>query len=362
MKLFFRLILFVFIAHLLFRVYSYREEFLIPFNADYWRQRYLASQWVDPLSTNPIGDDGLFTYAAWEYIQGGDPSLINAETPPLGKYLIGASILIFKNQNIFALLVGILTLFVFYKLNLLLFKDRFLATLPVVFFSFEPLFYTQLRAPYLDTLYLLFLLTTFYFLLKEKFLISAIFLGLMAATKNTASTFLLMSGTCCFYLLVVKIKRLPLFFGSLLISFSVLLLTYFRYFWLGHSLRDFLGLQKWILNFYAIGAKGTFAMVFPMLLFNRWQTWWSGVVKISEWQISWPILPVVSVWYLVFSIWGKRLDYFSLLLIWVIIYLAFLSFIPVWPRYFLNLLPFLYILSLKGILLGFSHAKKILKT
>lgn len=341
-KLVFLILLAVLIAHLGLRVWGYRGEYLIKYDPAYWKDRYLKSQWVDPQSKESIGDDGLYAYAGWEYVHGADPTLINAEMPPLGKYLIGLSILIFRNQNLFALLIGILVLFVFYKLNRLILKDNFWALLPVALFSLEPLYYQQLRAPYLDTLYLLFLLSTFYFLFKEKFLLSAVFLGLMAATKNTVSTFILVGGTCGLYLLIAKKKKLPLFLKSLLVSILILLLTYSRYFWLGHSFRDFLGVQKWVLNFYAIGAKGTLGMVFPMF-FNRWQTWWDGVLKIKEWQITWPILLVTGSWYLVSSILRRRHDDLSLIVIWLVIYLMFLSFIPVWPRYFLLLLPFLYL-------------------
>lgn len=349
------LLLVVLIGNLGFRIWQYRQEYLTKFDPDYWQDRYLKSQWVDPQSKEPIGDDGLFAYAGWEYIHGADPTLINAETPPLGKYLIGLSILIFRNQNIFALLTGILVLFIFYKLNFFFFKEKIWALLPVVLFSLEPLYYQQLRAPYLDNLYLLFLISTFYFLLKEKLLISTIFLGLMATTKNTVSTLLLVGGVCSIYVFLTRRESLTIFLKSLLISLLVLFLTYFRYFWLGHSFRDFLGVQKWILNFYTIGAKGTLGMVFPMLVINRWQTWWDGVVKISEWQATWPILLVASSWYLVSRIRRKKRDQLLLPFTWIVIYLAFLSFIPVWPRYFLLLLPFMYTL-------GVSNVQKIFKS
>lgn len=340
------ILLLVLAANLGLRIFEYREEYLTKFDSIYWQNRYLKSQWVDPQSKEPIGDDGLYAYAGWAYIKGADPTTINAEMPPLGKYLIGLSIIIFQNQNFFSLLTGILVLYCFYKLNFLILKNNFWALLAVVLFSLEPLFYQQLRAPYLDTLYLLFLLFVFYFLLKEKFFLLAISLGLMAATKNTVSTFILVSSTCGLYLFIRQRKNFAPFLVSLPLSIMVLFLTYSRYFLLGHGFREFLGVQKWILNFYVVGAKGTVGMVFAMLLLNKWSTWWNGIIKISEWQITWPILLIAGIWSLVSSILKRKGDRLSLIVIWLVIYLIFLSFIPVWPRYFLLIIPFMYLLAI----------------
>src|SRR5882762_10176608 len=176
------------VLHILFRVYSYRSEYLTPYNAKYWENRYLRSQWIVPFDCSDpklipkdrkwcnvykatykqqilLGDDGLYTYAGWEYVHGRHPTSLNAEAPPLGKYLIGLSIIALGNQNIFALLSGILILISFFLLNKQVVKDSFLAFLPVALFSFEPLFYTQLRAPFLDLLYLGLLLLVFMFIL-----------------------------------------------------------------------------------------------------------------------------------------------------------------------------------------------------
>src|SRR6266702_3141043 len=110
-------ILIIFIAQLFFRVYQYRNDYFSRYNSEYWKQRYLHSQWVVSNSKQPIGDDGLYAFSGWEYVNGRDPTILNAEVPPLGKYLIGLSIIAFHNQNIFALLCGLLVLTAFYFLN-----------------------------------------------------------------------------------------------------------------------------------------------------------------------------------------------------------------------------------------------------
>src|SRR6266403_1395413 len=143
-KKLFLVLLILFFLHLSFRIFQYRGEYLSHYDASYWKDRYLHSQWVVPNSKQSIGDDGLYSYVGYEYITGRDPTTLNAELPPLGKYLIGLSILIFGNQNIFALLSGVMVLCSFYLLNKIIFKDRLLSLVPVFLFSLDPLFYTQL--------------------------------------------------------------------------------------------------------------------------------------------------------------------------------------------------------------------------
>lgn len=341
----FIILLIIFFLQLLFRIYQYKDNYLKPFSAEYWKQRYFKSQWVVPQSHESIGDDGLYAYAGWEYIHGADPSLLNAEVPPLGKYLIGASEIIFYNQNIFALLSGLLVLASFYLLNKIIFKNAILALIPVMLLSADTLFYNQLKAPYLDSLYLGLLILIFIFILKEKFILANIFFGLMMAVKASAPTFALVAVVVIIYLFYMKerllIKRFILYIP---VSILVFLLTYGRYFVLGHNLIDFLRLQKWILNFYNSGVKGTPSAVWQMLISGNWPTWWGTVERVGEWNILWPLSLIATIYYL-YKVLPKHRQYKSILLgFWIIAYLLFLSFVPVWPRYLLMILPFMYTL------------------
>lgn len=350
----FILILIAFVAHLLFRVYSYNHEYMSTYDPEYWKQRYLNSQWVNPHSTESIGDDGLYAYVGWEYIHGLDPTLLQAETPPLGKYLIGLSILIFKNQNIFALIVGILALGTFYMLNLELFKNKLLAIIPVFLFSLEPIYYEQLRAPYLDLLQLLFLFLTFLFVYRKKYLVSAIFLGCFAATKFTYVAVIVAFSIGVYLVFQRKFPDVKKFTISLGLGLFVFLLSYAQFFLLGHSLREFLALQKWILHFYSIGAKPQIlGMAFPLLFSGTWYTWWGEIIQVREWTIMWPIIFVSSIFAVVAMIKNYKTN-FLLLALWCIFYLIFLTFTPVFPRYLLLILPFMYNLFI-WVLLDFSR-------
>ncbi|HWY80128.1 MAG TPA: hypothetical protein VNW29_07260 [Candidatus Sulfotelmatobacter sp.] len=370
----------IFILQLFFRIYSYRNDYLTQYNASYWKERFENSQWsnkpacsnLDPhvnpytciwddrwyenhkndlnaqyLKKNSIGDDGLYTYAGWAYIHGKDPTTLNAEIPPFGKYLIGLSEIIFNNQNIFALISSLFVLVAFYLLNTVLFKDKVLAFIPVVLFSFDPLFYTQLNTTMLDALYLGLLFLIFYFFLRRQFIVSAIFLGLMTATKSPVSTFVLISLVTLFYIFLTKQKHvLKQYFVSLSVAIIVFILTYLKYFLEGHSLKAFLGVQKWIITFYLHGAKGSLITPWEMIITGKWHTWWGTYIPFSLWHVGWWLITPLSMLAIYIMIRRRHTRSMSLIAIWLIAYFSMLSLIPTWPRYLLLVLPFMYNFSI----------------
>lgn len=349
-KIILPIILLILFLQISFTIFQYKNNYLSKFDSHYWQQRYLHSQWVVPDSKESIGDDGLYIYAGWEYIHGKDPSLLNAEMPPFGKYLIGLSEIIFANQNIFALICGLLTLVSFFILNKIIFKDTILAILPVMLLSSDSLFYNQLKAPYLDTLYLALLIFTFIFILKKKLFLGNIFLGLTIATKSSLSSFILIVSVVLIYLFYMKNKKqIKKFLVFLPVSIIIFLMTYLRFFLLGHNLLDFLKLQKWILAFYETGAKGNPAAVWQILFTGKWPNWFGPVQTVNEWTIFWPLALVASIYFLYIVLLHRRQNKSTLLGFWIIVYLLFLTIVPVWPRYLLLVLPFMYTLTVLAL-------------
>ena len=349
----------IFLFHLVFRIYDYRDAYLTPYDAAFWEDLYKNSQWVIPNSKTPIGDDGVYTYAGWEYIHGQDPSTLNAELPPLGKYLIGISEVVFLNQNIFALFSGILFLGALYYLGFVIFNKHFFAFLPVLLISLEPLFYTQLRVTLLDTLYGGLLFFTFAFFIKKKYIISFLFLGLAAATKSAISTFALVLFVTCLFLLITKqwkeIKRYVIGIPFAALTF---LLSYIQYFSLGNSFIEFLKVQKWIVTFYADGAKGSLTAPWELLFTGSYSNWFGTTTQVTDWHFGWTILLLLSLASIYILIRKRIMKPVSFLGIWILAYLLFLSLVPIWPRYFLLLLPSMYIVSL-WVYMHYVKVKKV---
>jgi hypothetical protein len=339
----------LFLIHLGFVIVGYWPRYTAKLDGVYWEGKYQKSQWVIPNSKNSIGDDGLYAYHGWILLHGGDPSLVNPEVPPLGKYLIGVTELLFNNNNIFGLFTSLLLLTVFYLMNMQLFRNKLVAFLPIFLFSFEPLFTQQFMGSYLDSLHVSFLLLTFLFFYRKQFVLSSIFLGCFAMTK-----FSYLAGFAAFsmvlYTFLVMRKELYSYLISLFMVPIVGMLSYLRFFLLGHTPFDYLRLQKYIVSFYSTGAKATvFGMVFPMIFLNKWYTWWDGVQSMAEWTIGWPLTFVGAVYSLRFIRRNLASPFFHQLL-WCCCYLVFLLLTPVFSRYLLLLLPFLYNLSIWALL------------
>lgn len=356
-KVVFLILIFIFLLQLGFRMFSYSSEYVTRFDSKYWKMRYEKSQWVVPGSKNSIGDDGLYAYVGWEYIHGSNPVLLNAEIPPLGKYIIGVGEIIFQNQNVLILLIGLSCLVVFYFLNLQIFKDKLFAFIPVFLLSLDNIFYSQLRAPYLDTMYLLFLLLTLLCMTKRNYFFACLFLGCFAAIKYPVGSLFLMAPLLA-WVILCDLKHLRQFLFSLVLWPGVFLATYIMYFLRGGTVLGFLGVQKWIVHFYATGVKAVPGIVYPIILFGKWNTWFAGSQKVAEWSVLWAVSFIaaffasfpISLLYVAHRRNKKiKLSYYDqnilLIVLWIFSYLVFLTFTPVFPRYLLLLVPFMYNLT-----------------
>src|SRR5579872_6431708 len=71
------------------------------------KQSYVESQYVSIHPKDIIPDEIVNSYAAGAYIHGIAPELIAPDTPPLGRYLIGISAILFDNPNEITLLAGV---------------------------------------------------------------------------------------------------------------------------------------------------------------------------------------------------------------------------------------------------------------
>lgn len=325
------------------------------YNPSYYKHLFEASQWRVPNSKKPISDEQLYAYAGYEYVKGANPILINPEAPPLGKYIIGTSILLFNNEKIGSVLFGIITLIMLYFLVQLLTDSALLSSFAVFLTSFNTLFIDQLiHAPQLDIyqsfFFLLFLYLFIQYVKKKNitFLIhSGVALGLFSSIKVFVYQFsFLLFGIVLYYALLFfftkkKARAFPfkdifIVTGTALLVFS---LTYFSYFLQEGSLRGLLGVQKWIFLFYRSSEIDTIRIIgsyIPLIFVNKWQFWSEGYPLISykQWSFLWPVLFATSLLIVIDNIRKKRIDVITT---FFITYNLFLFVTPIFPRYLLLL-------------------------
>ncbi|PIY72320.1 hypothetical protein COY87_01580 [Candidatus Roizmanbacteria bacterium CG_4_10_14_0_8_um_filter_33_9] len=321
------------------------------FNFKEYEKKYYESQWAIPNSKKPISDETLYTYAGYKYINGTNPILINPEAPPLGKYLIGLSILLFNSQETINILVGLFCLVLIYKIIFTVTSSVFYSIIGVFFTSINTLFIDQLiHTPQLEIFQLLFILLIFICVIqyqKNKNVSWIIYIGILLGCFFSIKAFflhfslaLLWLGIYFFTLNKSKNKKnLFSFVIIITIALIVFTLTYFNYFFHNGTLRGFLGVQKWIMLFYQDSKIETLKIMggyISLIFFNKWRFWSNGYPLISydSWSILWPFIYILGI-YSVYIL--KKHQLLLSIISFIGAYSLFLFFIPVFPRYLLLL-------------------------
>lgn len=356
----FLLLLVVF--NLSFFFWQNKDSYTKKYDVSYWDGVYSVSQWATPYPEKFINDAELYAIAGSSYIRGSDPVDINPEHPPLAKYLIGLSIVLFENENVMSFILGTLALVVIFFLGKKIFSSSLFAWLLVALFSFEPLFKEQLETSMLDLYQMVFALLAIIFFLKLKenrwyYLLTLISLGCVLATKTPISGLILL-GVFIIYLLFNRgFNELVFFTASLPLTFLTYISTYAVHFFYNMNPSFFIRHQQFLFrwqtgeNFSITQAQQrlftSWDRLWRMLFTGWWRAWWEGpsFIRVETWTVVWPFLTLCSFLSIVFYWRNKKKEIF-LIILWVFSYLLFLNSVAVFPRYLLFIFPGLYILSL----------------
>lgn len=318
-----------------------------------YQSAYDSSQYRRKENAGLIPDETVFSYAAGAYARGVDPILINSEHTPLGKYLIGFFILLMKNDKFIVLPSATLTLIAVWIIGWMTIKDKIAALVPVAVLATEPLFLNQIRtAPLLDIIqlpWILFAIAAFLWeRRKGKFLITAVMIGLVMATKTIVPGILLVMTFVAFLFLQRKWNHIMQLILWLFISVVIFVASYARTFMSGYTIADFIGFQKWIFLYQKSKLIFPFS-VWRLLLFNQWQAWWGdmSIISADDWKWTWPVSTLLG--FVAMGLFAARRvstkEPIALLILWVAVYSAFLSLGVVSSRFFLPLFPVSYIVG-----------------
>jgi len=331
------------------------------FNNNYWENyssykfSYENSQYVKKKNPQIIPDEVFESYAGGAFLKGLNPILITHDHPPLGRYIVSLSIFLFQNESLIVIPFFVFSFIGIYLIARRCIGSNILAMVPIVILLNESLFLGKLRfTPLPEIFQFTFIVFSVYFFMKGisskkpilNFILTSIFLGGVIATRVFA-----LGGVLVFSFMVVLIiferKKIIPFLLTLPLSLIVLIVSYFRTILLGASVIDVFGIQKYILAYH----KSKFILPFSfwdLLLFNRWHTWWDGnkIISDTNWTIFWPV-GLFSAIYLIVKNLFKKLEitkYEWVLIFWLGFYMLFLSMGYTSSRYFMPILPFLYIL------------------
>ena len=355
-KLFFLISIFF----LIIVIYSFRGIYLQKFDYSYSKDLYDHSQWTLARTVRSVSDDQEYQIAGYDAIVNGELYRVTPEVPPLGKYLIGLSIVFFKNAQTISLVLYIFSIFVFYHLAYLLLKNDRLTRIATVFFMMEPLLFSQAIISMIDLPLLITLMIHSIFLLKllenkksKNFftedlplLIGAGFsLGAFLAIKIGFFALVIIAADA--FILLKKRKTsyfIYILFGSFLFYFA----SYLPFFMKGHGFIEFLKAQKWMIVWYLSSkVKPLLGMPFLSLGLGFYKNWSEGSQfnRVSEWTILWPFY-LGTIFALVKNFVKNRVRFDNGYLYTFLICLGFFGLfivIPFWVRYLVMILPFLII-------------------
>jgi len=351
------LIILIIILVLFIRLHSHRRAFIRPFNVK--------------TRSNIKKDWQLYPYAGMHYLKTGDLSKLNIEHPPLGKYLLGISVLYFNNENIILMPFSfLLLLFIYLTANKIL-KNDFLSLLAVILFSSEYLFLNRSTYAYLDLFHAFFIILFIYtsFLKNKKtlhYILLGLSLGAVASTKYPVTALILAFSFLVLHIFNNKSKKLR----SLLIVFTfAFLVLSFSYtpLLLRQGTGGFLKLQEKALRIHLSHLPEYPSLIPLKVMFkNEWPIWWNEqnpILKTIEWSIFWPILAgailLSPIFYFLDYLKNKKLT--SLLFfIFSWAYFIFINTRLFFPGYLFLLLPNLYIILFWEIQLTAKFIKNVI--
>ena len=344
------------LSYLALVVFCNRALFFSSFDASYWKDKFEHSQWALPLSVRTIGDDGLYLYEGYRLIHGDDPTRYNAEVPPLGKYLIGASILTTGNGYIYGFITTSLVVVMFFLLCQLLIQNRLLSLAATTLFITDPLITSQFPRTMLDSLQAFFLLMFILLLLtarkRKRWLpaIAGLVLGGFSGIKFPILTpILILIGFITIWKTYRNIRLAILYCISIPVGY---LIPYIPYFIGGHTLVDWIRTQKWIISFYThSNLVPTWGSAFINLLTGFYQNIYDrSWVHSPEWSPAWTVISVAALMGLYRIARGKQRSFQWIIIACIAGYTLLLyQVIPFWTRYLVLLLPLLYLLAVYSL-------------
>jgi len=334
-------------------------------SSNYWQNyKALEKAYYNSIYKNKKGiflpDETLYSYISGALVRGKSPILLNPEVPPFGTYLIGFSILFLNNQHIIILFFAILSLFIMYLLGKQIYSSKITPLIPVVLFSSEAIFKNQLiYTPLLDIIQLAFLLTIFYFFNKyiidkknsiRNVLLVNIFLGFFISTKFFGTGIAVVLSILITLIIHSEFKKIKMFILTLPVAVFILYFNYIKVLIDGYPINRFFGIQKWIFLYNQGHVTQPFS-IWPLILLNKWYVWFGNkpVISDPQWLITWPIITIGSFLTIIIN-FAKRIAKreVEILFLWILVYFFTMSFVQATARYFVILIPVLYLVIIYG--------------
>ena len=299
-----------------------------------------------------IDDATVYRYASYRYIHGEDPTKINFEHPPFGKYIMGFSWLIFGNMTVINFLIYIACLLLFWCLTKLVLDNYYFRVLALFLLGTISLIPYYVFQSMLDVQLLFFTLLFFssIFLIKNhklSILTSGISLGAYSSVKYYFPTVFLF--LMILFFIFFKRKKISSLLYIFIIAIVFYLLTYIRYFFINPNPLDFIRFEWYRFRWWTGDRSMPKFLLLGTIFLGRFKAWWAeNLYEISpNWSVMWPFSFIVWLFSL-FSI-RKNKEFLYLFLFSLLLLLMYLFGAAANERYLIQLIPF-WILGLVFII------------
>lgn len=311
---------------------------------------YLRSQDInfDVKPRAHISDEHIYVASGFLYATGSSPTEYNFQHPPLIKYLFGISAIHLGSamwvQYAFAVALPLLT----YLLGMKIFKSNFVGFMGSIFLIFDPLFINLSRHALLDlgqaTFAVSYVLVSLCF--PKRPAVSGMLLGLFAASKFYSPAivyFLAVEALLFITNKKIDAKRILITLAS---SFLVFNLIYIQaYLKVGRFNIMFWQAKiiKYMLHHDAAASVGASIVLF---MTGSFKNWWGRGPSRDTWSLLWPTAFLVN---LVNILRSTHIDKKMFIFAFPVLYLISLSAQAPFSRYFILVMPFLYLGTAFGL-------------
>jgi hypothetical protein len=218
-----------------------------------YQPEIIEKQYLEFIQRGGIfSDSKLYAYVGWLYIHGASPDAINFEHPPLAKYLIGLSELVFMNEVILTVIFSVLTLLLVYFITRKITIAFPFVLFPTLILSLDILYIKFSISSMLD-IYATFFVTLSIFLFisdDNKWAPPLLYVAIGLALSCKWITIFLLVLPPLYYVLKKEYRRLTYYPLFLIITVLTYIATYAVFFLAGNNIHDFIGLQFRMLEFH----------------------------------------------------------------------------------------------------------------
>lgn len=324
------------------RIFSYKFDKSII-------KQYLCSQdipYEPPCKRIFLSDGDIHIAASYLYITGSDPTEFNFQHTPFIKYLYGLTILITNNPFLLEVILGIIYLLLTYLISLKVFKSNLIAEVSTLLLSIDPLLLSITNEISLELGQACLLLIYIYWSLyrKDNIIIQGIILGLFASAKFWGAVPFFMMFIYG-YKIIKKEFNFKNFLLHLIIGFITYSLTYLKTFINHQGAFNIIFYQFKLLKYWLNHSISNIPFASIMLFMTGWyKSWWNnkGFLYSSTWSILWPLTIYTSLIKIFNHYKSRKLDQSLLIALIPVAYLFYLGAQAPFSRYFILILPFLY--------------------